>query len=799
MEKKVIKNTATKSEKVLRGLLIAVSLLLVCALVVQCLFWAGLFGKESPSTASAQIPAGVGSLSREGYTLEQVVVLSRHNIRSPLSGSGSALGTITPHEWFQWSSNPSELSLRGGVLETEMGQYFRKWLESEGLFPENYHPTEDEVRIYANAKQRTIATAEYFVSGLLPTANTPIETHVEYDTMDPVFTPQLTFVSPEYNADAEAQVWELYGDTVSGLADNYALIADVIDMEQSEAWKDGSATAFVTDDSQLVLEVNKEPGVKGSLKTACSVSDALVLQYFEESDDAKAAFGHTLTEEQWKQISEVKDVYGDVLFTAPLIAANVAHPLLQEIEAELTTDGRAFSFLCGHDSNVGSVLAALGAESYELPGAIEKTPIGCKLVFSRWVGPDGESYCTVDMVYETVDQLRSAPLLDLEQHPAVVPMRFAGVTPNADGLYTEADFMNLLHSSIAEYDRIMETYKISSPAVDGTKALSLWNDGTGAREQLIDYVSSVTEEGGADYIPVEDRIAVFDMDGTLACETFYTYYDTMMFIEYCLYEHPERVSDELKAVAASIQPGYVADETLARNFAKAYAGMTVEEFYQYAVEFGQKETASFNNMRYIDNFYLPMVELVQYLYENGFEIWVISGTERTTTRAIVANSPIKDYVLPEHIIGTDFEVKLRGHEDEASNMNFKYEDGDELVLTGGFIQKNLNANKAIYVEREIGKHPVLAFGNSGSDTSMMNYALDGRNPYNAQAYMIVADDNVREWGTQDWATKSADYIAKGFIPISMKDDFAVIYPEGITKAEQQYTPADVGEELDQAA
>ena len=325
----------------------------------------------------------------------------------------------------------------------------------------------------------------------------------------------------------------------------------------------------------------------------------------------------------------------------------------------------------------------------------------------------------------------------------------------------------------------------------GNDPLSLWNEGTGAKNSLIDYVSAVTQEGGADYIPVEDRIAVFDMDGTLACETFYTYYDTMMFIEYCLYDHPERVSDELKAVAASIRPGYLADETLARNFAKAYAGMTVEEFYNYAVEFGQKKTASFDNMRYIDNFYLPMAELVKYLYDNGFEIWVISGTERTTTRAILANSPIRDYVEPEHVIGTDFEVKQRGHEDEPSNMDFKYENGDELVLTGGFIQKNLNGNKSIYVEREIGKRPVLAFGNSGSDTSMMNYAIDARNPYLAQAYMIVADDNEREWGTQDWEAKSADYLAKGFIPISMKTDFAQIYPDGITKAAEQYVPADI--------
>ena len=336
----------------------------------------------------------------------------------------------------------------------------------------------------------------------------------------------------------------------------------------------------------------------------------------------------------------------------------------------------------------------------------------------------------------------------------------------------------------------------AEPTVEPTAMpLSLWADGSGAKQSLIDYVNAVTAEGGKDFIPAEDRIAVFDMDGTLTCETYYTYYDTMMFIEYCLVDHPERVSDELKAVAASIQPGYLADETLARNFAKAYAGMTVEEFSEYVVEFGKKYTKSFENMRYIDNMYLPMVELVEYLYDNGFTIWVISGTERTTTRAIVANSPISKYVRPEHVIGTDFEVKQRGYENESSNMDFKYENGDELVLTGGFIQKNLNANKSIYVEREIGQRPVLAFGNSGSDTSMMNYTIDQRNPYPAQAYMVVADDNVREWGKQDWDQKSADYLAKGYIPISMKSDFAVIYPDGIVTAKEQYVPFVIDEVL----
>ena len=135
------------SQKTVRWLLAIVSLLLACVLIVQCLFWAGIFAPKTRQAQSASAVEAVGTLSHEGYQLEQVVILSRHNIRSPLSGSGSALGTITPHEWFAWSSNPSELSLRGGVLETEMGQYFRKWLEAEGLFPENYRPEDGKVRI----------------------------------------------------------------------------------------------------------------------------------------------------------------------------------------------------------------------------------------------------------------------------------------------------------------------------------------------------------------------------------------------------------------------------------------------------------------------------------------------------------------------------------------------------------------------------------------------------------------------------------------------------------------------------
>ena len=430
-------------------------------------------------SAEAQIERTADFHSR--YTLKEAVVLSRHNIRSPLSGPESALGQLTPHEWFHWSSGKSELSLRGGVLETEMGQFFRKWLVSEGLISENHLPAEGTMRFYANSMQRTIATTQYFSSGLLPVANVEIEHHYDLNTMDPVFTPQLTAASDDYCARARQQIADLFGNgSLEGIgekmAENYALLQDVLDVEQSAAWQTGGFSGFKVDDTNILLELNKEPGMTGSLKTACSASDALVLQYYEEPDELKAAFGHQLTLSDWEKISAVKDYYGDILFTAPLVAINVAHPLLQTILEELKTEGRLFTFLCGHDSNLGSVLAALGLAEYTLPQAIEsKTPIGSKLVFEKWEGADGSQYAAINLVYQRIDQLRQMPLLMLENPPMVFPVALEGLTANEDGLYKLSDLEARFEDRIAAYDELLTDINAPTRAGAGSKKAAIYN------------------------------------------------------------------------------------------------------------------------------------------------------------------------------------------------------------------------------------------------------------------------------------------------------------------------------------
>lgn len=430
-------------------------------------------------SAEAQIERTADFHSR--YTLKEAVVLSRHNIRSPLSGPESALGRLTPHEWFHWSSGKSELSLRGGVLETEMGQFFRKWLVSEGLMDENHLPAAGSMRFYANSMQRTIATAQYFSSGMLPVADVEIEHHYDLNTMDPVFTPQLTVASDDYCARARQQIADLFGNgSLEGigdkLAENYALLQDVLDVEQSAAWQAGEFSGFKTDDTNILLELNKEPSMTGSLKTACSASDALVLQYYEESDELKAAFGHQLSLSDWEKISAVKDYYGDILFTAPLVAINVAHPLLQTILEELKTEGRLFTFLCGHDSNLGSVLAALGLAEYTLPQAIEsKTPIGSKLVFEKWEGADGSQYAAINLVYQRIDQLRQMPLLMLENPPMVFPVALEGLTANEDGLYKLSDLEARFEDRIAAYDELLTDINAPTRAGAGSQKAAIYN------------------------------------------------------------------------------------------------------------------------------------------------------------------------------------------------------------------------------------------------------------------------------------------------------------------------------------
>ena len=148
-----------------------------------------------------------------------------------------------------------------------------------------------------------------------------------------------------------------------------------------------------------------------------------------------------------------------MLFCAPLVCVNVAHPLLEEIRGEMSAEGRKFSFICGHDSNVASVLAAMNAEEYLLPETLEQdTPIGVKLTFERWLSPEGEAFWKAVLVYQSTAQLRAMTPLTGENPPMKFAVRFEGVTADENGFIPEADFLALLDGAIGAYDELLEKY-----------------------------------------------------------------------------------------------------------------------------------------------------------------------------------------------------------------------------------------------------------------------------------------------------------------------------------------------------
>ena len=401
---------------------------------------------------------------KDKYQLKEAVVLSRHNIRSPLSDSKSDLGRMTPHAWHKWSSGKSELTSRGGALETMMGQYFRKWAVDAGLFPENHSPSADDVNVTANSMQRCIATAQYFSSGFMPVGGITVNHRYTPSQMDPLFNPQLTKSSPEFRAEAMKQIAAMGGKKgIVGINENikpdYELMMEVLDVKESPMAKanDPKLKAFDNYNTEIVLDKWGEPSMKGgsALKELNSASDAFILQYYEAPDTLTAAFGHNLTRKDWERLAHVKDVYQDVLFTAPIVATNVAKPLVQYMLEELQSPTRKFTFLVGHDSNLSSVATALGIEEYEVPNAIEKkTLIGSKMVIEKFVGPDGEEYADINLVYQSVDQLRNMELLDLDNPPMIYPLSFKGLEKNADGLYKMKDVKSRFEQSLRAYEAI---------------------------------------------------------------------------------------------------------------------------------------------------------------------------------------------------------------------------------------------------------------------------------------------------------------------------------------------------------
>ncbi|MFO7684635.1 MAG: HAD family hydrolase [Desulfobacterales bacterium] len=301
-------------------------------------------------------------------------------------------------------------------------------------------------------------------------------------------------------------------------------------------------------------------------------------------------------------------------------------------------------------------------------------------------------------------------------------------------------------------------------------SLPSWNDGN-AKASITAFVEKVTKPGSPDFVPVAERIATFDNDGTLWTEQPMYFQAFFIFdrIKALAPQHPEWTEKEpfasvLKGDVKSALAG--GEHALAALMAAAHSGMTTEEFEKNVTDWIATAKHPKTGKLFTEMVYQPMLELLNYLRANGFKTFIVSGGGiefmRPWTERVYG-------IPPEQVVGTSGGLKY-----ELRNGTPVIVKLPELVLNDD------KEGKPVGIQRHIGRRPVMAFGNSDGDLQMLQWTAAGAGP--RFCLYVHHTDAEREWaydrqsriGRLDKGLDEAG--AKGWTVVDMKNDWKIIYP-----------------------
>ena len=307
---------------------------------------------------------------------------------------------------------------------------------------------------------------------------------------------------------------------------------------------------------------------------------------------------------------------------------------------------------------------------------------------------------------------------------------------------------------------------VSSAAAAGDDPLPSWND-TATKKAVVDFVKRVTDADGKSFVEPADRVATFDNDGTLWCER--PAYVQVLFVFQRIAALAPKHSEwkTLQPFRAVLEN----DEATLRSFGAlelltlveaSHSGMTEEEFQRDVARF-------FNDARhprwkrpFQDLVYQPQLELMDYLRRNGFQVFIVTGGGRDFVREVSETI----YGVPKHmVIGSALQTEFRWQGDR----------GQLLRLPRLVEPLNDKAGKPVNIERDIGRRPILAFGNSDGDIEMLEYAIADNHPW--LSLLLHHDDAEREYAYDEGTVEALEIAGeRGFTVVSMKKDFAKVFP-----------------------
>jgi phosphoserine phosphatase len=313
----------------------------------------------------------------------------------------------------------------------------------------------------------------------------------------------------------------------------------------------------------------------------------------------------------------------------------------------------------------------------------------------------------------------------------------------------------------------------TEPEIPGTEVrdpLPSWNEGE-TKSAIVKYVQSVTESGSQGFVPVSERIAVFDNDGTLWSEkpTYFQLFFALDRIKEMAPEHPEWENEEpFKSVLANDLESISSQgmEGLMKIVMVSHAGMESGEFHNLVSEWIDSAEHPVKKVKYKELVYQPMLELLDYLRDQEFKVYIVSGGGVDFMRAFVTEA----YGVPaEQVIGSRIKTEFVIKEGEPGIFRLP-----ELDFIDDKEGKPLN------IQKIIGKKPVFAGGNSDGDLAMMQWTSS--NNYKNFNLYVHHTDSIREWaydreshvGKLDKGLEVA--AEKGWTLVDMSKDWKVVYP-----------------------
>jgi phosphoserine phosphatase len=306
--------------------------------------------------------------------------------------------------------------------------------------------------------------------------------------------------------------------------------------------------------------------------------------------------------------------------------------------------------------------------------------------------------------------------------------------------------------------------------------LPSWNDGP-TKQSIISFVETVTKEGSPSFVPVAERIATFDNDGTLWCEqpVPVQVYFTLDRLKALVSQHPEWKTEEPFAslLKGDLKATFAAgEEALLEIVMATHAGMTTAEFGQIVEDWIATAKHPQTGRLFTEMTYQPMLELLAYLRANGFKNFIVSGGGIEFLRQWCE----RVYgVAPEQVIGSSIETR------------FEMRDGDPvLVRLPRLSFNNDKADKPVAINQHIGRRPIAAFGNSVGDQHMLEYTQGGSGV--RFGLLVLHDDAAREYAYGPALGMPTPRIGAftpalyeqakkaGWTVVSMKDDWKHVFP-----------------------